>query len=217
MLTPAEQYAQLPAETQRLLDEINFLAAELRDHLLLEQFYLALAALNARLQQLHPEIACVQGCSSCCERQGSQWQLLPMEWALLQQALQALPPDEQARIQQQLHAAESPDKPAQRAACPLLRDGRCTVYAFRPLDCRLRGYSFSQERVLPLHGRLPQPFSCEPEQQRMLADLRRPERGLYYMFFPQREALQQVLKRIEPGSDPTPRSLKAWLKSYFRD
>lgn len=212
MLTPAEQYDRLPSATQRLLDEINFLAAELREHLLLEQFYLALNALNARLQQLHPEIACVQGCSTCCQTQGSQWLLLPMEWELMQQALQVLPQAQQTRVQAQLQ--QLTDR-ANGGACPLLLDGCCAVYAFRPLDCRLKGYSFSQERLLLMQTALPQAFSCSAEQQRMLNDLQRPERALYYMFFPQREALQRVLQRIEP-SDAQAQTLADWLKIYFQ-
>ncbi|MBF2053212.1 MAG: YkgJ family cysteine cluster protein [Candidatus Sericytochromatia bacterium] len=211
MLTPAEQYDRLPPETQRLLDEINFLAAELRDHLLLEQFYLALNALNARLQQLHPEIACVQGCSTCCQTQGNQWQLLPMEWSLIQRALQALPQAQQLRVQSQLQQLADP---ASGSSCPLLLDGRCAVYAFRPLDCRLKGYSFSQERLLPMQPALPQAFSCLAEQQRILHDLKRPGRALFYMFFPQREALQQVLQRIEPSDDQS-QTLAHWLEQHF--
>ena len=44
-------YAALPPERQRLLDEVNFLAGNLREDLVLEQVYLALAALSHRLQQ----------------------------------------------------------------------------------------------------------------------------------------------------------------------
>lgn len=207
MTTPLEQYQRLAPEVQRIFDEINFLAAELRDHLLLEQFYLTVAALTARLQQLHPQIPCPQGCHDCCQTQGSRWQLLPLEWDLLAKALQALAPAQLAVIQAQLQTASS--------ACPLLVDGQCSVYAFRPLDCRLKGYSFEQEQTLPMARPVLRPYTCVPEQQRMQAALAQPEQQLYYMFFPQRHTLREVLSRIEPTAAGRPRSLNSLLADYF--
>ena len=43
---------------------------------------------------------------------------------------------------------------AKRLECPLLADGKCTVYDIRPLVCRLWGVEPS----------MPCPFGCEPDR-----------------------------------------------------
>lgn len=216
-LDPVALYEALEPAAQRLLDEINFLAAELRDHLLPEQFLLATEALTSRLQQLHPQIACPSGCHSCCESHALP-DITPAEWELIKLALHALPDP----IQQQLHGqiAEalrlySPDQPRSQqpqARCPLLLNGRCTIYGLRPLDCRLTGYSFSEAGERPLPGlRSAQPpslpYSCLPEQQRMLSELHQGLHPLEYMFMPQRERLLDNFVQLQPHPAPSQRLL----------
>lgn len=221
-----ELYEQQPPERQRLLDEVNFLAAHLRDDLILEQFYLALSALTSRLQQLQPEIACPSGCSRCCESHALP-EILPSEWRLIETALNRLPEATQARIKSAVQTAapllnhegklKSPRRTHSRFSCPLLIDGRCSVYAFRPFDCRITGYAFSVsgERPLPQFvppGR-PIPYTCAPEQQRMISEIDAQTRPLEYVFMPQREPLWEALKQIEPSDDPAAlllKHLQAW-------
>jgi len=227
-MNPVELYTQLEPAEQRLFDEVNFLATELRDHLVLEQFYLALSALTTRLQRLHPEIPCATACSRCCETYALP-ELLPMEWELVRQALECLDVPQRQSLQRQVQQVSAVldttgNLPGKRAdyphfTCPLLLEGRCAVYAMRPFDCRITGYSFacSGERPLPLQAvsRQPVPYTCAPEQQRMLADMRAQKRPLHYMFLPQKDKLEQVLKGIEPSPDAQPRLLLAYLREYF--
>lgn len=218
-------YAALPPERQRLLDEVNFLAGNLREDLVLEQVYLALAALSHRLQQLHPEIGCPGGCSRCCESYALP-ETLPMEWELIAEALNQLAPEDQGRIREAVAAAtglldENGELRGQRrdhaaARCPLLLDGRCSVYAVRPFDCRVTGYAFSTSGERPLPGAppgQPLPYSCQSEQLRMLNELGTGRKPLEYMFMPQREALLQALRRIEPSDGP-PRLLLQRLADW---
>lgn len=216
-----ELYEQQSPERQRLLDEVNFLAAHLRDDLMLETFYLALSALTARLQQLHPEIPCPTGCSSCCESHALP-DVLPAEWRLIEAALNRLPEAIQTQIRSTVEHSvhvlndqgklKSPRRSHARFSCPLLIDGRCSVYAFRPFDCRITGYAFSVsgERPLPQFvppGR-PIPYTCAPEQQRMISEIDAQTHPLEYVFMPQREPLWEALKQIEPSNDPPALLLK---------
>ncbi|PKL76930.1 MAG: hypothetical protein CVV27_07745 [Candidatus Melainabacteria bacterium HGW-Melainabacteria-1] len=220
-------YDQLPPERQGLLDEVNFLAGNLREDLILEQFYLALEALSARLQQLHPQIACPTGCSRCCETHALP-EVLPMEWELIKAALETLPNEISERLRTAVRSGNWPlDAEGQlkgrrrdypNCSCPLLLDGRCSVYPWRPFDCRVTGYAFSNagERPLPPPGPPPGqllPYSCSSEQRRMLTELAQGIRPLEYMFLPQREQLWEVLQLIEPG-DTGPRLLLAHLQDW---
>ncbi len=219
-----ELYEQQTPERQRLLDEVNFLAAHLRDDLILEQYYLTLSALTARLQALHPEIPCPTGCSKCCESYALP-EVLASEWQLIQQALNALSSKKQSQIRTAVLASaevlnsegklKSPRRTHKFFQCPLLIEGQCSVYAFRPFDCRITGYSFSTSGERPLPHFVPPgqaiPYTCSPEQQRMLTELENQSRPLEYVFMPQREPLWEALKQIEPSDQPPALLLKYLL------
>ncbi len=221
-MNPVELYEQLPLAEQKLFDEVNFLATELRDHLLPEQFLLAIEAMTARLQALHPEIPCTNGCFACCERDALPL-IGPSEWELIQSALADLSVDKRQQIKQQTEALTDSIAPEdqhnqQTRACPLLIEGRCSVYAMRPLACRLTGYSFSElgERPLPqLPAGMPVPYSCRPEQERILSDLQALRNPLHYMFLPQLEKLQSILWSLDANQETSPRLLVNYLHDYF--
>lgn len=225
-MNPVELYEQLPPERQQLLDQVNFLAQHLSADLMLEQFYLALDALNHRLQQLLPQTQCQTGCSHCCQHYALP-EILPMEWQLIQQALVRLSPQQQTQIQENVDALQdlldadlnlkAPRHQYPDVTCPLLLEGQCSVYAFRPFDCRVTGYSFSQsrERPLPMLGLKLAPYSCQSEQQRVLQDLQQGRHPLEYMFVPNREQLWQSFKTIELSTE-RPRRLLSWLVAYFQ-
>jgi hypothetical protein len=75
------------------------------------------------------ELACRPGCDSCCRH----LRLFPVEAAALGEALRALPLPERVRLQTQAVGCDENDP------CPLLRDGRCELYADRPIICRTHG------------------------------------------------------------------------------
>ncbi len=181
-------YAQLSPESQRCLDEINFLATELRTHLLPEQFIMAVNAITQRLQQVNPTIACPTGCARCCEAQEGP-HVTPLEAEWVKGAIQALEPEHKARVQEQIQQQIQQDTPG----CALLVDGQCSVYAMRPLDCRLKGYSFDGDT----------PYTCHTEQQRMEVELRQQHNPLGYVFMPQRAALKQVFSELQAADAPT--------------
>ncbi len=74
-------------------------------------------------------IACRRGCDGCCRHIS----LFPVEAVNLAQGLLRLPEKDAIQIREKARAA-SPDGP-----CPLLEDGACRLYAFRPIICRTHG------------------------------------------------------------------------------
>jgi Fe-S-cluster containining protein len=95
--------------------------------------YLALRAridiFAARItNEFAPVVACRAGCDSCCRH----LTISPVEAYAMAAALQTVHDEEQEDIRARARAA-SPD------ACPLLTNGRCLLYAARPLICRTHG------------------------------------------------------------------------------
>ena len=109
------------------------------------------AEIDARVQAIRadrPDWLCAKGCDSCCRRLAEVPQLRAAEWALLREALTALPAQHLARIGDDLAAlAKQKDRPL---TCPLLdaTSGACPVYAARPLACRSYGFYVQRERGL---------------------------------------------------------------------
>ena len=80
----------------------------------------------SRIRAIHlADLVCQPGCSDCC----TAFSLLPIEAALLREAIVGLPSD----VKSQLTKAE------QSSRCPLLLDGLCAVYQARPTICRSQG------------------------------------------------------------------------------
>lgn len=75
------------------------------------------------------QLACRPGCAGCCRHLS----LFRVEGIALAAALSALPAAEATRIRGRAQLS-SPDGP-----CPLLEDGRCLLYAARPIICRTHG------------------------------------------------------------------------------
>ena len=80
-------------------------------------------------EKFDAHLACRAGCDGCCRHISLFW----VEAAALAQALGELPAGEAARIRSRA-AGVSPDSP-----CPLLENGRCLLYAARPIICRTHG------------------------------------------------------------------------------
>jgi Fe-S-cluster containining protein len=94
-------------------------------------------ALRARVDHICQEIqrefgaqiACHAGCDGCCRHIS----LFPVEAAALSEALDDLPREEAERMRTRARSASSD------APCPLLENGRCLLYAARPIICRTHG------------------------------------------------------------------------------
>lgn len=119
---------------------------------LLQSFQLLLDGSEPGLHQLMEtsRASCRPGCSHCC------YQLTPVLWveALnMARAVRALPTERQRQIeaacQVQLRLLEristNPHARWQKlmVACPMLENGRCSVYGSRPLGCR--GHAVSSD------------------------------------------------------------------------
>ncbi|HEX7479636.1 MAG TPA: YkgJ family cysteine cluster protein [Polyangiales bacterium] len=86
------------------------------------------------------DIACTAGCSSCCE----VWLTVsPVEAAQLRAGLAALSPQARAQLGERgRHEQAREAEGAANARCAMLEpDGRCAVYAHRPLVCRTQGHA----------------------------------------------------------------------------
>lgn len=198
-LSPVELYEKLPLAQQKCLDEINFLASELREHLLPEQFILAVNAMTQRLQKMHPSIPCQSGCFRCCKN-GLTPTLTPIEWEWVREALSELSEEIKAQIKHQLNATST----GASNSCPLLIAGRCSIYSSRPLDCRLHGYSFREQS----------PFTCQEEQLRMTQELKQQINPLGYMFMPQKDRLKTSFAKLT-SQKSEPKSLIDYLITTF--
>jgi len=74
-------------------------------------------------------LTCGEGCDGCCRHVS----LFPVEAVALAAALGGLPAERAAHIRELARAASTAD------ACPLLENGRCLLYAARPIICRTHG------------------------------------------------------------------------------
>lgn len=82
---------------------------------------------------------CRPGCSACC---GEQLTVCDVEAALLREGTAALDADALARLRARLDALGAGSRTALASGSPcvfLEEDGRCAVYASRPLVCRTQG------------------------------------------------------------------------------
>jgi len=83
------------------------------------------------------EMACGPGCSSCCHAWLS---VCGVERAQLTAAIAALPDDKRAELAARGREQQAREQQGRDARCALLdADGRCSVYAQRPLVCRTQG------------------------------------------------------------------------------
>ncbi len=78
-------------------------------------------------------MACKEGCATCC---AADLTIFPVEAAPLRAACEALPDDARAAIRARAAAGQH---------CALLLDGRCAVYAERPIICRTQGLALDLE------------------------------------------------------------------------
>jgi len=93
----------------------------------------------AAAQRSPRDLTCAAGCAACCHQRIGVFEV---EAAVLREALAELAitdPERRARVRRQA------DDPAAEGRCALLLDGRCAVYAARPLICRSHGLPIAIE------------------------------------------------------------------------
>jgi Fe-S-cluster containining protein len=111
--------------------------ARLMDDDLLPMYRQVIAALDANVAGLHEEfrhhMQCRNGCSSCCEN--ARFKIRYIEAVTLLMGFSFLPDVQKQRILDQLQSPEARAK----NDCPLLLDGSCSLYEYRPSLCRAYG------------------------------------------------------------------------------
>lgn len=83
--------------------------------------------------------ACRPGCDVCC---GRVFTIFAVEAANVRLGFSLLPEDVKERIVARARLASHSGGP-----CPLLEDGRCTIYAHRPVICRTHGLPLISEHI----------------------------------------------------------------------
>lgn len=75
-------------------------------------------------------IRCRSGCDECCRLAT----VLPVEAAAIALAIAELKPELREHLRRQARGLPTAD------TCPLLHQGKCTIYAWRPVICRTHGF-----------------------------------------------------------------------------
>lgn len=108
------------------------------------------ADIDARVDSIcaeHSDWLCRKGCDGCCHRLADIPKLTAAEWELLQQGLVTLPAAHLSAISAGFAALAT--QTTRPLTCPLLANGLCSVYAYRPVACR--SYGFYMQRGLGLY------------------------------------------------------------------
>ena len=100
-----------------------------------EQFIKELDVKLANYFELHKAyIHCKPGCSACCEK--GDYPLTSIELEYLMQGYIALDNITKQVVQQNINSMKK------GGACPFLVDKKCSVYAHRPIICRVHGLAY---------------------------------------------------------------------------
>lgn len=117
----------------------------------LEELWRKVDAFFERVDSRLPgEMACAAGCADCCRRRLS---VTGLEAEVILEELTRLPPDERARLAERAAAGGE-------ACAALGEDGRCGIYASRPLVCRSHGLPIRFEAEAPGRRSLPVVDAC---------------------------------------------------------
>lgn len=129
--------------------------------------YVLLDRLVATVVAAYPGGICKAGCSACCDSHTAVFDVSPAEWAALETHMATRWSDaERQAFHERFEAEHVPRLNTYRALaairffepvadrhfeqkpyrCPFLVDGRCSVYAARPLACRMYGHFATRTR-----------------------------------------------------------------------
>ncbi|HEY9724159.1 MAG TPA: YkgJ family cysteine cluster protein, partial [Oscillatoriaceae cyanobacterium] len=123
--------------------------------------YVLVDRLTAAVREAYPASLCRAGCSRCCETSTAVFDVSRAEWDRIAQHLDtAWTAEEREALAARFEREQRPQLSAYRLLglvgffeplmdayfarnpyrCPFLVDGRCSIYAARPLVCRMYGY-----------------------------------------------------------------------------
>ena len=89
-------------------------------------------------ERFSQQITCHLGCTGCCQQHLS---LFPIEAALVKKTVQEVSKEIKQRVVQ--NARQFFQENNTTETCPLLLDGQCSIYSYRPIICRTHGYPIS--------------------------------------------------------------------------
>lgn len=116
---------------------------------------LALVVLDAQvagrcreIETAHGDWPCRAGCDDCCRSLARRPELTAEEWERLRAATEELPLEQRQEVV--ARAAEILAQPVGPYVCPWLdrKQGRCRVYAARPIACRTYGFYVERNQGL---------------------------------------------------------------------
>lgn len=123
--------------------------------------YVLVDALTSAVSAAYPGSLCKAGCSRCCQSATAVFDVSPIEWKRIARHLEEDWSDGDRRaLAARFEREQRPQLAAYRLlglvgffeplmdayfarkpyTCPFLVDGRCSIYAVRPLVCRMYGY-----------------------------------------------------------------------------
>lgn len=133
--------------------------------------------LSRAVVETYPQSQCFDGCGRCCHYPTAFFDLFPEEWELVHAHIEARwTPERRADMVrrfwadhgprmgtirlfewfQSLNVPIFPTRKSLPLACPLLEDGRCSVWEARPLPCRTYGQFTA--KISPWSA--PYPYAC---------------------------------------------------------
>lgn len=122
--------------------------------------YVLLDQVIAAVKASYPGSLCQAGCSGCCESHVAVFDASETEWQLIAEHLGTWPEAEVAALADRFDREHAPQVRAYKLLgavrhfepvadryfeghpyrCPFLVEGRCSIYAVRPLACRMYGH-----------------------------------------------------------------------------
>lgn len=117
------------------------------------------AHFDAAVARTPAAFACRAGCDACCHQRFGVFAIEaePLRGALARLARET--PELRSRIREQ--AREQAENPGAPDRCPMLVDGRCAVYAERPMICRSHGLPIAVADPEPRIDHCPLNFTAE--------------------------------------------------------
>ena len=95
-------------------------------------------------QQYPTQITCHAGCDGCCYQ---QFTVFPVEAHHLAQAVAALAPEVRQHLLARLQQTDPWRLVDPPPPCVLLEHGRCSLYDYRPLICRIHGFPVASPMI----------------------------------------------------------------------
>lgn len=129
--------------------------------------YFLLDHLTAAVSAAYPGSLCQAGCSGCCDSDTAIFDVKPGEWALIEEHMDHVWTDAQRETFTERFEREHAPRlktykwlaairffepvsdrhfAKQPYRCPFLENGRCSIYAARPLVCRMYGHFAARTR-----------------------------------------------------------------------